>query len=58
MLLVAIGEDSMNSFYPLAWERVVKKTSRTWCLFIELLKGSLDLKYNAKITFISDMQKV
>ncbi|KAH0695221.1 hypothetical protein KY290_021866 [Solanum tuberosum] len=35
-----------------------KETSRTWCWFIELLKGSLDLKDGAKITFISNMQKM
>ncbi|KAH0729679.1 hypothetical protein KY289_000867 [Solanum tuberosum] len=58
MMLVALGKDSMNSFYPLAWAIVDKETSRTWCWFIELLKGSLDLKDGAKITFISDMQKV
>jgi len=58
MMLVALGQDSMNSFYPLTWAIVDKETSRTWCWFIELLKGSLDLKDGAKITFISDMQKV
>ncbi|KAH0706388.1 hypothetical protein KY285_010890 [Solanum tuberosum] len=57
MMLVALGQDSMNSFYPLAWAIVDKETSRTWRWFIELLKGSLDLKDGAKITFISDMQK-
>ncbi|KAH0651029.1 hypothetical protein KY284_030941 [Solanum tuberosum] len=57
MMLVALGQDFMNSFYPLAWSIVDKETSRTWCWFIELLKGSLDLKDGAKITFISDMQK-
>ncbi|KAF3643884.1 putative F-box protein-like [Capsicum annuum] len=30
MLLVALGQDSMNSFYPLAWAIVDKETSRTW----------------------------
>ena len=58
VLLVALGQDSMNSFYPLAWAIVDKETSNTWCWFIELLKGSLDLKDGAEVTFISDMQKV
>ncbi|XP_016582287.2 uncharacterized protein LOC107879869 [Capsicum annuum] len=57
MLLVALGQDCMNSFYPLAWAIVDKETSRTWSWFIELLKRSLDLKDGAGTTFTSDMQK-
>nr|XP_016463335.1 PREDICTED: uncharacterized protein LOC107786383 [Nicotiana tabacum] len=56
-LLVELGQDSMNYFYPLAWAVVDKETSRTWSWFMELLKLSLELKTGAGITFISDMQK-
>ncbi|XP_059300213.1 uncharacterized protein LOC132052612 [Lycium ferocissimum] len=57
ILLVALGQDSMNHFFPLAWAIVDKETSRTWSWFCELLKRSLDLKEGIGITFISDMQK-
>ncbi|KAM3287919.1 hypothetical protein P3S67_021349 [Capsicum chacoense] len=40
MLLVALGQDFMNSFYTLAWAIVDKETSRTWSWFMELLKRS------------------
>ncbi|XP_059283419.1 uncharacterized protein LOC132037002 [Lycium ferocissimum] len=56
-LLVAMGQDSMNQFYPIAWAMVDKETTRTWSWFVELLKRSLDLKDGAGVTFISDMQK-
>ncbi|XP_033508926.1 uncharacterized protein [Nicotiana tomentosiformis] len=56
-LLVAIGQDCMNQFYPIAWAVVDKETSTTWSWFLELLKMSLDLKDGAGVTFISDMQK-
>nr|XP_009797928.1 PREDICTED: uncharacterized protein LOC104244237 [Nicotiana sylvestris] len=56
-LLVAMGQDSMNQFYPLAWAVVDKETSRTWSWFVDLLKRSLDLNNGAGVTFISDMQK-
>ncbi|XP_075091660.1 uncharacterized protein LOC142171855 [Nicotiana tabacum] len=42
-LLVAIGQDSMNHFYPLTLVEVDKKNARTWRWFLELLKISLDL---------------
>nr|XP_033517044.1 uncharacterized protein LOC117281304 [Nicotiana tomentosiformis] len=56
-LLVAIGQDCMNHFYPLAWVVVDKENSRTWQWFMEHLKLSLDLKTGSNVTFISDMQK-
>ncbi|XP_075080366.1 uncharacterized protein LOC142165880 [Nicotiana tabacum] len=56
-LLVAMVQDSMNQFYPLAWAVVDKETSRTWSWFVDLLKRSLDLNNGAGVTFISDMQK-
>lgn len=56
-LLVAMGQDSMNHFYPLAWAVLDKETSRTWNWFLQLLKASLDLNNGQGVTFISDMQK-
>ncbi|KAH0683456.1 hypothetical protein KY290_022061 [Solanum tuberosum] len=56
-MLVAMGQDSSNHFYPLAWVVVDKETKRTWNWFLELLKHSLDLKSGENVTFISDMQK-
>ncbi|KAH0734613.1 hypothetical protein KY285_010320 [Solanum tuberosum] len=57
IMLVAMGQDSSNHFYPLAWAIVDKETKRTWNWFLELLKHSLDLKSGENVTFISDMQK-
>ncbi|XP_049386596.1 uncharacterized protein LOC125850800 [Solanum stenotomum] len=57
IMLVAMGQDSSNHFYPLAWAVVDKETKRTWNWFLELLKHSLDLKSGENVTFISDMQK-
>ncbi|XP_069152833.1 uncharacterized protein [Solanum lycopersicum] len=43
ILLVAVGQDSMKHFYPLAWAVVDRETIRTWKWFIELLRNSLGL---------------
>ncbi|XP_019224065.1 PREDICTED: uncharacterized protein LOC109205773 [Nicotiana attenuata] len=56
-LLVGVGQDSANHFYPLAWAIVDKETKVTWMWFLTLLQMSLDLKMGEGITFISDMQK-
>ncbi|XP_019225654.1 PREDICTED: uncharacterized protein LOC109207228 [Nicotiana attenuata] len=56
-LLVAVGQDSTNHFYPLAWAIVDKETKLTWKWFLGHLQTSLDLKMGEGITFISDMQK-
>nr|XP_016503785.1 PREDICTED: uncharacterized protein LOC107821841 [Nicotiana tabacum] len=56
-LLVAVGVDSMNHFYPIAWAIGDKKTKRTWDWFLEMLKMSLELNMGEGYTFISDMQK-
>lgn len=50
-LLVAIGQDCMNQFYPLAWIMVEKETTKTWSWFVELLKRSLALKDGSGVTF-------
>ncbi|XP_060206359.1 uncharacterized protein LOC132634060 [Lycium barbarum] len=56
-LLVALGQDSQNHFYPLAWAVVDKETNKSWTWFIEHLEGSLELNIGEGVTFISDMQK-
>ncbi|XP_019250957.1 PREDICTED: uncharacterized protein LOC109229862 [Nicotiana attenuata] len=56
-LLVAVGQDSQNHFYPLAWAVVDKENKNTWNWFLQLLQSSLDLKEGEGITCMSDMQK-
>ncbi|XP_019248779.1 PREDICTED: uncharacterized protein LOC109228049 [Nicotiana attenuata] len=56
-LLVAVGQDNMNHFYPLSWAIVDKETKRTWNWFLGLLHNSLELQIGEGITFMSDMQK-
>ncbi|WMV39054.1 hypothetical protein MTR67_032439 [Solanum verrucosum] len=58
ILLVAMGQDSVKHFYPLAWPVVARETSRTWKWFVELLRHSLDLANAEGVTFMSDMQKM
>ncbi|XP_027771867.1 uncharacterized protein LOC107016756 [Solanum pennellii] len=57
ILLVALGQDSMKHFYPLAWAVVDKETIRTWKWFIELLRNSLGLADGEGLTLMFDMQK-
>ncbi|XP_019246323.1 PREDICTED: uncharacterized protein LOC109225975 [Nicotiana attenuata] len=57
ILLVAMAQDSVKHFYPLAWVVVDKETGRTWKWFMELLRNSLELEDGEKVTFMSDMQK-
>nr|XP_016443451.1 PREDICTED: uncharacterized protein LOC107768810 [Nicotiana tabacum] len=57
-LLVAVGQDSANYLYPLAWSIVDKEIKLTWKWFLGHLQTSLDLKMGEGITFISDMQKI
>ncbi|XP_009802064.1 uncharacterized protein [Nicotiana sylvestris] len=56
-LLVAVVQDSIRHFYPLAWDVIDKEIKVTWSWFLRLLQHSLDLKMGEGITFISDMQK-
>ena len=58
ILLVALGQDSMKHFYPLAWAVVDRETIRTWKWFIELLRNSLGVADGEGLTLMSDMQKV
>ncbi|XP_019248438.1 PREDICTED: uncharacterized protein LOC109227695 [Nicotiana attenuata] len=56
-LLVAVGQDAQNHFYPLAWAVDDKETKHSSNWFLQLLQGSLNLKEGEGITFMSDMQK-
>ncbi|WMV10242.1 hypothetical protein MTR67_003627 [Solanum verrucosum] len=56
-VLCAVGQDSNNYFYPLAWAVVDKETKRTWTWFMQHLQHSLELQNGERLTFISDMQK-
>ncbi|WMV38496.1 hypothetical protein MTR67_031881 [Solanum verrucosum] len=57
ILLVALGQDSMKHFYPLAWAVVDRETIRTWKWFIELMRNSLGLADGERLTLMSDIQK-
>jgi len=57
-LLSAIGQDSMNHFYPIAWAIVDRECKASWVWFLELLQKSLNINSGEGITFMSDMQKV
>nr|XP_009779792.1 PREDICTED: uncharacterized protein LOC104228936 [Nicotiana sylvestris] len=56
-LLVAVRQDNMNHFYPLAWAVVDRETKRSWTWFLELLHNSLDLNMGNGVIFMLDMQK-
>ncbi|XP_049409139.1 uncharacterized protein LOC125872451 [Solanum stenotomum] len=56
-LLSAIGQDSMNHFYPIAWAIVDRECKASWVWFLELLQKSLNINNGEGITFMSDMQK-
>ncbi|XP_049391435.1 uncharacterized protein LOC125855773 [Solanum stenotomum] len=57
LVLCAVGQDSINSFYPLTWAVVDKETKRTWTWFMQHLQHSLELQNGEGLTFISNMQK-
>ncbi|GJX20204.1 hypothetical protein Tco_0222881 [Tanacetum coccineum] len=56
-VLVAIGLDSNNGIYPLAYALVEAKTKSSWCWFLQCLGDDIDLHPNSNFTFISDRQK-
>ncbi|XP_015064661.1 uncharacterized protein LOC107009853 [Solanum pennellii] len=56
-VLRVVGQESNNSFYPLAWAVVDKETKRTWTWFMQHLQHPLELQNGEGLTFISDMQK-
>ncbi|KAJ9542226.1 hypothetical protein OSB04_028732 [Centaurea solstitialis] len=56
-LLIAVGVDSNNGIYPVAYAIVEAETLNSWTWFLELLGDDLDLAPNSNFTFISDRQK-
>nr|GEY91010.1 retrovirus-related Pol polyprotein from transposon TNT 1-94 [Tanacetum cinerariifolium] len=56
-VLVAVGLDSNNGIYPLAYALVEAETKSLWCWFLQCLGDDIDLHPNSNITFISDRQK-
>jgi hypothetical protein len=57
-ILSAVGVDSNNGIYPVAYALVEAETTNSWIWFLELLGADLDLQSNSNFTFISDRQKV
>ncbi|XP_076928165.1 uncharacterized protein LOC143592030 [Bidens hawaiensis] len=55
-ILTAVGVDSNNCIYPVAYALVEAKTT-SWTWFLEYLRRDLDLYANSNFTFISDRQK-
>jgi hypothetical protein len=57
-ILSAVGIDSNNGIYPLAYAMVEAETKESWTWFLEQLAADLNLSSNSNFTFISDRQKV
>ncbi|KAJ9541381.1 hypothetical protein OSB04_027887 [Centaurea solstitialis] len=56
-VLTAVGMDSNNGTYPLAYAIVEAETKQSWSWFLEFLGDDLNLFANSNFTFISDRQK-
>nr|KAJ0220763.1 hypothetical protein LSAT_V11C200050740 [Lactuca sativa] len=56
-VLTAVGLDSNNGIYPVAYAVVETESTSSWTWFLELLGEDLDLGPNSNFTFISDRQK-
>ncbi|KAK1419396.1 hypothetical protein QVD17_28563 [Tagetes erecta] len=56
-ILSAVGLDSNNGIYPVAYALVEAETQVSWTWFLEILGNDLDLYSNTNFTFISDRQK-
>nr|GEW85196.1 hypothetical protein [Tanacetum cinerariifolium] len=56
-VLVAVGLDSNNGIYPLAYALVEAETKSSWCWFLQCLGDDIDLHPNLNFTFIGDRQK-
>ncbi|KAL4592740.1 hypothetical protein LXL04_005744 [Taraxacum kok-saghyz] len=56
-ILTAVGLDSNNGIYPLAYAVVEAETFKSWTWFLELLGEDLNLGPRSNFTFISDRQK-
>ncbi|GKA91675.1 heat stress transcription factor B-4-like protein, partial [Tanacetum coccineum] len=56
-VLVAVGLDSNNGIYPLAYTLVEAKSKSSWCWFLQCLGDDIDLHPNSNFTFINNRQK-
>ncbi|GJY26441.1 chloroplast stem-loop binding protein of 41 kDa b, chloroplastic [Tanacetum coccineum] len=56
-VLVAVGLDSNNRIYPLAYALVEAESKSSWCWFLQCLGNDIDPHPNSNFTFISDRQK-
>ncbi|GJT42296.1 hypothetical protein Tco_0951011 [Tanacetum coccineum] len=56
-VLVAVGLDSNNGMYLLAYALVEAESKSSWCWFLQCLGDDIDLHPNSNFTFISDRQK-
>ena len=57
MLLAAIGIDSNNSLFPVAYAVVEKENTQTWTWFMLLLKEDLGVQNTHGFTMVTDRQK-
>ncbi|XP_052624988.1 uncharacterized protein LOC128132450 [Lactuca sativa] len=57
-ILSAVGVDSNNGTYPLAYAVVESENTSSWKWFLQCLAEDLELYSNSNFTFISDRQKV
>ncbi|XP_071709159.1 uncharacterized protein [Rutidosis leptorrhynchoides] len=53
-ILTAVGVDSNNGIYPVAYAIVEQECGASWTWFLECLGDDLDLANNSNFTFISD----
>jgi len=57
-LLSAVGRDSNNQMYPLAWAVVAVENKETWKWFLDLLLEDIEMGDGRGLTIISDQHKV
>ncbi|KAL4587996.1 hypothetical protein LXL04_000874 [Taraxacum kok-saghyz] len=55
-ILSAVGLDSNNGIYPLAYSIVESENTASWTWFLDCLAEDLDLNASSNFTFISDRQ--
>ncbi|KAK9033106.1 hypothetical protein V6N11_018144 [Hibiscus sabdariffa] len=57
-ILSAVGRDSNDQIFPIAWAVVEVENRDTWAWFLNNIRMDLELENGEKVTLISDMQKV
>ncbi|KAK8512133.1 hypothetical protein V6N11_012919 [Hibiscus sabdariffa] len=57
-ILSAVGRDSNDQIFPIAWAVVEVENRDTWTWFLNNIQMDLELENGEKVTLISDMQKV